>query len=137
MDTQPQIHGVIRVPQSVLIDTLHMPFSDPGYPSLSLSNEVSDRYAPLFKDFHAHDLDASNSDYGSPSSDYAFRHSSPGTESPAGSPAAYIASLTTAPTILRDVDAGANNSLEAHRSAFVAGSYTRLRTPIHVKGIDV
>jgi hypothetical protein len=58
-------------------------------------------------------------------------------ESLAGSPAAYNASLATAPTALRVIDAGANIGLEAHSCAFVAGSYTRLRNPIHVKGIDV
>jgi hypothetical protein len=45
--------------------------------------------------------------------------------------------MGTAPTALRFIDAGANISLEAHRSPFVAGSYIRLRNPIHVKGIDV
>jgi hypothetical protein len=35
------------------------------------------------------------------------------------------------------VDAGANIILEANRYAFIACSYTKLRTPIHVKGIDV
>jgi hypothetical protein len=45
--------------------------------------------------------------------------------------------LATAPTALRFIDGGANIKLEAHHYAFVAGSYTRLRNPIHVKGIDV
>jgi hypothetical protein len=58
-------------------------------------------------------------------------------ESPAGSPKACNASLVTAPTALRFIGIGANISLEAHRFAFVAGSYTILRNPVHVKGIDV
>jgi hypothetical protein len=92
----------------------------------------------LFKYIHAYDSDASNySDYGGPSTDYTFGHSSPGMESPAGSTAAYNASLATTPSELRFVDASANIGLEAHRFAFVAGIYNRLRTPIHVKGIDV
>jgi hypothetical protein len=55
-------------------------------------------------------------------------------ESPAGSHTTYSASLATAPTALRFIDGGANTRLEAHHYAVVAGSYTRLRNPIHVKG---
>jgi hypothetical protein len=90
-----------------------------------------------FKDFQALTSDASHSDYGGPSTDYTFGHSSPEKESPAGSPAAYSVSLATAPTALRFIDIEANISLEAHRFEFVGGSYTRFRNPIHVKGIDI
>jgi hypothetical protein len=38
------------------------------------------------------------------------------------SPVAYRSSVTSAPTPLRFVDAGANVSLEAHRSAFLKGT---------------
>jgi hypothetical protein len=41
------------------------------------------------------------------------------------------------PTALHFVDAGANVSLEAHRSAFLKGTYTRLRNPVQVKDLDV
>lgn len=136
-DAQPQIPGVIRVLQSILIDTLHIPSSHPFFSPLSPSTELLELRDLLFKDFHAHDSDASHSDYGGPSTEYTSGHSSPDMDSLEGSPVAYSASLVTAPTALRFIDAGANISLEAHRSAFVAGSYTRLRNPVHVKGIDV
>jgi hypothetical protein len=88
-------------------------------------------------DFHAYDTDASHSDYDRPSTDHTYGHSSPEMESPVGSPAAYITLVSHAPTALRFVYAGANISMEANRSAFIAGSYVSLRNPIKVKGIDV
>jgi hypothetical protein len=68
---------------------------------------------------------------------YTYGHSSPEMESLEKSPAAFNAHVATAPTELCFIDAGVNISLEAHRSAFLPGSYTWLRTPIDVKGIDV
>jgi hypothetical protein len=58
-------------------------------------------------------------------------------ESPYQPPAAFIDHVATAPIELSFIDAGADISLKAHRSAFLSGSYTRLCTPIHVKDIDV
>jgi hypothetical protein len=58
-------------------------------------------------------------------------------KSPDKSPAAFSAHVATTPTELHFIDAGANINLEAHSSAFLHGTYTRLRIRIHVKGIDV
>jgi hypothetical protein len=58
-------------------------------------------------------------------------------ESPVCSPAAHIALVSPSPTAIHFVDARANISLEATRYAFIAGSYTKLCTPIHVRGIGV
>jgi hypothetical protein len=91
----------------------------------------------LHKDFHAHDADAFHSDYDGPSTDYTCGHSSPDMESPVGSQAAYNVLVSQAPTALRVVDVDANISIEANRFVFIADNYTKLCTPIHVKGIDV
>jgi hypothetical protein len=60
--------------------------------------------------------DASHYAYGGPSTAHSSGHSSPDMESLAGSPVAYNASLGTAPTALRFIDAGANISLELRGS---------------------
>jgi hypothetical protein len=121
VETQPQIMGIIRVINSILIDICLMPFLRPGLPSLSPSTEQSDLRDLL--------SDASNSDYVGSSTVYTSGHSSLDMESPAISHAAISALVSPAPTALRFVDACANISLKANRFAFIAGRYTKLRTP--------
>jgi hypothetical protein len=137
MKHQPKIQGIICVLPSILIDTQLWKYYQPTFPSLSPSTEQFDLREMNDMDFYAHDTDASQSDYEGKSSDYIFGHSSPDIESPAGSPVAFTALMFHVPSIaLRVVDAGANINVEVNHFAIIAGIYTRLRNPIHVKGID-
>jgi hypothetical protein len=103
--------GLVRIIQLILIDTQHKKYYQPIFPSMSPSKEQFELRELLDMNFHAHHTYASQSDYDGPFSDYTYGHSPPDMESPAASPAVYIALVFPTPTALRFVDVGANISM--------------------------
>jgi hypothetical protein len=110
---------IVRVLKSMLIDTQHIQYYQPTSMSMPRSIEQSELVNMLATDYHAHDADASPPDYDWQSKDYpTFSHSSHEMESAVGSPAVYNTLVPHAPTALRFVDACANISVKANRTAF-------------------